>query len=446
MIQDFTRGDITRQLLKFAAPLFLSNMLQIVYNMVDMIIVGQTLGAIGLSAVAIGGDVANFLTFVAMGFSGAGQVIIAQLLGAGQRAQLGRFISNMVGFQLMLSVGFSLMCLTAREPILRLMNTPPETWDEALAYATVTISGLIFIYGYNTLSAVLRGLGDSKHPFIFVSISAMLNIILDLIFVIGLEFGAKGAALATVLSQCVSFSMCGTFLYRHRAEIGVEFRVRDFVTFDRELMSRLLKLGIPMSIKSASIHFTKLFVASWLNSFGVAVAAFAGLANKINSTAMLMSGALNTAGATMVGQNIGAERYDRVRSILIVLFKIALSIAAALSIVMMSFPTEIYGAFTDEAAVLSVGMEYLPIAVLTFFGSACRCPMNALINGSGHYFSNFMTALFDGIVMRVGLSVLFGLYFDMKYLGFWFGDALAGFTPLVIGTVLYFSGDWKRRL
>ena len=297
MIQDFTRGDITRQLLKFAAPLFLSNMLQIVYNMVDMIIVGQTLGAIGLSAVAIGGDVANFLTFVAMGFSGAGQVIIAQLLGAGQRAQLGRFISNMVGFQLMLSVGFSLMCLTAREPILRLMNTPPETWDEALAYATVTISGLIFIYGYNTLSAVLRGLGDSKHPFIFVSISAMLNIILDLIFVIGLEFGAKGAALATVLSQCVSFSMCGTFLYRHRAEIGVEFRVRDFVTFDRELMSRLLKLGIPMSIKSASIHFTKLFVASWLNSFGVAVAAFAGLANKINSTAMLMSGALNTAGA-----------------------------------------------------------------------------------------------------------------------------------------------------
>ena len=148
----------------------------------------------------------------------------------------------------------------------------------------------------------------------------------------------------------------------------------------------------------------------------------------------------------MVGQNIGAERYDRVRSILIVLFKIALSIAAALSIVMMSFPTEIYGAFTDEAAVLSVGMEYLPIAVLTFFGSACRCPMNALINGSGHYFSNFMTALFDGIVMRVGLSVLFGLYFDMKYLGFWFGDALAGFTPLVIGTVLYFSGDWKRRL
>lgn len=446
MIQDFTRGNVTGQLLKFAAPLYASNMLQIVYNVIDMIIVGQMLGAIGLSAVAIGGDVANFLTFVAMGFAGAGQVIIAQLLGAGQRQLLGRFITGMIGFQLMLSVAFSLLCLTMREPILRLMNTPPETWDEALVYATVTIGGLIFIYGYNTLSAVLRGLGDSKHPFIFVSISATLNIILDAVFVIGFELGAGGAALATVLSQCVSFSMCATFLYRHRAELSIEIHWREFIFFDRALMSRLLKLGVPMAIKSASIHFTKLFVASWLNSYGVAVAAFAGVANKIGSMSILLSNALNTAGATMVGQNIGAGQYDRVRSILIVIARISFAIAAVLSAVMMCFPTEIYGAFTDDAAVLSVGMEYLPIAVLIFFGSASRAPMNALINGSGHYVSNFMTALFDGFVMRVGLSVLFGLYFDMKYLGFWFGDALAGFTPLIIGTVLYLSGDWKKKI
>ena len=446
MIQDFTRGNITQQLLRFAAPLYASNMLQIVYNMIDMIIVGQMLGAVGLSAVAIGGDVANFLTFVAMGFSGAGQVIIAQLLGADRRDLLGRFITGMIGFQLMLSVAFSVLCLTLREPILRLMNTPLETWDEAFAYATVTICGLIFIYGYNTLSAVLRGLGDSKHPFIFVSVSAILNIALDVVFVIGLELGARGAALATVISQCVSFSMCATFLWQHRAELSIEIRWRDFVTFDRALMSRLLKLGVPMAIKSASIHFTKLFVASWLNSYGVAVAAFAGVANKISSVSFLLSGALNTAGATMVGQNIGAERYDRVRSILIVIARISFALAAVLSAIMMSFPTEIYGAFTDDAAVLSIGLEYLPIAVLIFFGSASRAPMTALINGSGHYVSNFMTALFDGFVMRVGLSVLFGLYFDMKYLGFWFGDALAGFTPLAIGTVLYFSGNWKKKI
>lgn len=444
MIKDFTTGNIPKQLLTFAAPLYASNMLQIVYNIVDMIIVGQMLGKVGLSAVAIGGDVSNFMTFVSMGFSGAGQVIIAQLLGAGQRERLGRFIAALLGFQLILSVTFTLSCLTLREPIMRLMNTPPETWDDALAYATVTISGLIFIYGYNTLSAILRGLGDSKHPFVFVSISAALNILLDVLFVIELEFGAKGAALATVIAQSVSFTACGIFLWRHRAEIGVEIKARDFVSFDRELLGRLLKLGVPMAIKSASIHFSKLFVNSWINSFGVAVAAFAGIANKINSTAMLMSNSLNTAGATMVGQNIGARQYERVKQILSVIFKIALGIASVLSILMMNFPEQIYGAFTDDVAVLAIGMEYLPIAMLTFFGAACRCPMNALINGSGHYFSNFMTALFDGIIMRVGLSVLFGLYFEMNWLGFWFGDALAGFTPLAIGTVLYFSGGWKK--
>ena len=443
---DFTEGNIPRQLITFALPLYLSNILQIVYNMVDMIIVGQVMGKVGLSAVAIGGDVTNFLNFFAMGFSGAGQVIISQLLGAKKSEELGRFIGNMASFLFCGGIFLSVIFLVFLEPILEIMNTPPESFSEAFAYATVTISGVVFIYGYNAVSSILRGLGDSKHPFIFISIATILNLILDVIFVIFLEFGAKGAALATIISQGISFLSCVIFLYRRRAELGFSISRADFFTPDKKLLSRLIKLGLPMAIRSASISTSKLFVNSWINSYGVAVSAFAGVANKIASVSQLLSTALTMAGSSMVGQNIGAKKFDRIAKILKVMFKITLTIATTLSAVIYIFPEEIYGIFTDDEKVLQIGMEFLPIAILLFFGSAVRSPMTALINGSGNYLANFMTALFDGIILRIGLALYFGLVLEMKYFGFWLGDAIAGFTPLVIGTFLYFSGKWKKRI
>ena len=148
----------------------------------------------------------------------------------------------------------------------------------------------------------------------------------------------------------------------------------------------------------------------------------------------------------MVGQNIGAKKFDRIAKILKVMFKITLTIATILSAVIYIFPEEIYGIFTNDEKVLQIGMEFLPIAIMLFFGSAVRSPMTALINGSGNYLANFMTALFDGIILRIGLALYFGLMLEMKYFGFWLGDAIAGFTPLVIGTFLYFSGKWKKRI
>ena len=148
----------------------------------------------------------------------------------------------------------------------------------------------------------------------------------------------------------------------------------------------------------------------------------------------------------MMGQNIGAGKYERVTRILRTMFMISLTIAAVLSVIMLLFPEQIFRAFTEDAAVLAVGMDYLPVALLIFFGSACRAPMSALINASGNYMANFLTAIFDGIILRIGLALLFGLTLDMKHIGFWLGDALAGFTPLFIGLHLYFSGRWKRGL
>ena len=445
-IRDFTQGNISRQLVVFAWPLFLSNLMQVVYNMVDMIVVGKVLGKAGLSAVAVGGDVTNLLTFISMGFASAGQVLIARHIGARQREKIGPFVGTMSSFLIVCALVVSTAGLVLQDTILNLMNTPSEAYSGALSYSTICMSGLVFIYGYNVVSAILRGMGDSRHPFVFISIAAVLNVVLDLIFVVRLNMGAGGAALATVISQAVSFLSCVVFLARNRKQFELNVTRRDFLRWDHEMLRELIGLGTPMAIKSASVYVSKLFVNSWINSYGVAVSAFAGIAQKIANVSNLISNSMNAAGSTMVGQNIAAGEFDRVKQIMVAIARITLSIAVLLSVTMALFPEQIFGLFTEpgDTDVLAIAGGYVPIAVLLFFGSALRAVMNALINGSGNYKVNFATAILDGIVLRIGLAVLFGLVLDLRHYGFWLGDALAGFTPFWIGLIFYFSGHWKK--
>ncbi len=443
-IKDFTKGNITKQLIVFVWPLFMSNLLQVVYNMVDMIVVGNVLGKEGVSAVSVGGDVTHLLTFVAMGFANAGQVLIARYIGAGERNKLGRFIGTMCGFLLVCSIVLSVLGIYFQDVMLRLMNTPSEAYDGAVRYSTVCMLGLVFIYGYNVTSAILRGMGDSKHPFIFISIAAVLNLVLDFVLVIGFGWKETGAALATVISQGVSFISCSVFLLKNKERFELDIDFKSFIKWEKEMLSALVKLGTPMAIKTASIQISKLFVNSWVNSYSVEISAFSGIANKVSSISNLVSAAMNTGGSTMVGQNLAAKEYGRVKKILKNLAAITLSVALFFSVLIILFPEQIFGIFTDDADVLSIAGKFVPIGVLLFFGSALRAIMNALLNGSGNYKINFVTAILDGIVMRIGLAVLFGLSLDMKHYGFWLGDALAGFTPFLIGVVYYISGKWKK--
>ena len=433
-----------KQLVIFATPLFLSNLLQIIYNMVDMIIVGQKLGKVGLSAVSVGGDVTNFLMFVAMGFSGAGQVLISQYLGSGQKEKISRFIGTMFNFLMGVSVLLSIICMILRRQMLSIMNTPPEAFDEAMRYSTVCIAGLMFIAGYNIISAVLRGMGDSIRPFIFIGIAAVGNVILDVVFVLFMNMGSMGAALATVVSQGFSFISCTVYLFMNKERYELTLKRDELTCIDRSMLSSLIKLGFPMAIKFASVMTSKLFVNAFVNSYGVAVSAFSGIAHKIGSITNMFSNAFNTAGSSMVGQNIGAGCYERVGRIMRSIFSITLSIDTMLSLLMFFFPEQIFRMFTTDPEVISIGLKYVPIAIVMFYGSAARSATNALINGSGNYKVNFATAIMDGIVMRIGLALLFGLALGMKAYGFWLGDALAGFTPFFIGMVFYYTGRWKK--
>ena len=446
-IKDFTEGRIPTQLIVFSAPLFLSNLMQVIYNMADMFIVGQVHGKVGISAVSVGGDLCNLLTFIAIGFSNAGQVLVAKYIGAGQKDKLGRFMGTMCTFLLSGALVISVISIIFQDALLKFMQTPDSAYTDAAEYSLICMIGLVFIYGYNMVSAVLRGMGDSKHPFIFVSLAAVMNIVLDIIFVVYADFGAKGAALATVISQGTSFLMCAGFLFVKRREFELSVTLRDFLVPEKEMLVSLVKLGIPMAIKMASVQISKLFVNSQINAYGVEVSAFSGIANKISSISNLISAAMNTAGSTMVGQNISAGKEERVKKILKTLAVITLSVSTLISIIFLFFQNEIIGFFADgDESVVAVGEHFFLIAVLLFYASAMRAIMNALLNGSGNTKVNFATAIFDGIIMRFGLAILFGMVLNMEYYGFWLGDALAGFTPFVIGVVFYVTGSWKKNM
>ena len=444
MIRDMTKGPVVSQLFRFAMPLFFSNALQAVYNLVDMVIVGNYIGAAGMSAVSIGGDILHLLTFVAMGFSSAGQVIIARSVGVHDYERIRKTIGTMFTFLLSIAVVIAGVCFLLRHDILRWLNTPAASADFAMDYMVACICGLLFIYGYNIVSAILRGMGDSRRPFIFIAIAAVLNTVLDIWFVKYLGLKVFGAALATVIGQGVSFITAIIYLYRRRESFGFDFR-RESFRIDADAFRNLLALGIPMAIQSAAISFSKIILMAWINLFDVTYSALAGIFNKVNIVSGVISMSFTTAGSTMAGQNLAAGEHKRVNRILATVLAVGMGLAVLFTLVMVLWPSPVYRAFTPDKAVLAAaGVLTLPI-ILNFFGSATRSGAFSLINGSGRPKLNLAIALIDGVIARIGLAALLGFALHLDCFGFWLGDALAGFMPLVIGGVFYLSGRWKEK-
>ena len=444
MVKDMTTGKVVPLLLRFAFPLFVSNALQAVYNVVDMVVVGNCIGKAGMSAVSIGGDLLHLLTFVAMGFCSAGQVIIARAVGEQRPQDIQKTIGTMFTFLLSVSVGIALVCFLLRGAILSWLNTPAAARAYAMDYLVTCVCGLVFIYGYNIVSAILRGMGDSKRPFLFIAIAAILNMILDVLFVKYLHMEVFGAALATVIGQGVSFLASLVYLYRRRDSFGFDFQPASF-RVDGPTFRRLLALGVPMAIQAAAINLSKILLMSWINLFDVTYSALAGIFNKLNTMCGVISQSFTTAGSTMVGQNLGAKKYKRVNETLLTILLIGLGFAALFTAVMLLWPEGVYGMFTPDADVLSVAAVLTLPVILNFFGAATRSVAFSLINGSGRAKLNLAVAIIDGMISRIGLAALFGFALGWDCFGFWMGDALAGFMPLCIGGAFYLSGRWKSR-
>lgn len=443
MVKDLTTGSVPKLLLVFAAPLFVSNALQAIYNVVDMIVVGQVIGGNGMSAVATGGNVLSVLNFVVMGFAGAGQIIIARAVGEKDMEAVKKTIGTMFTLLLSAAVVMSIICFFIREWLLHLVNTPAEAYDYTMDYTLVCMIGLIFIYGYNIVSAIMRGMGDSKRPFMFVAIASVINIVLDILFVAVFRMEVIGAALATVIGQAVSFIFAMFYFYRNKESFGFDFKLKSFIPV-MDMVKKLCALGIPMAIQSAAITISMIVVTAWVNVFGVVASACAGVLSKLNLLVGILSMSLTTAAGSMVGQNLGAKKYDRIPKILLWASGCALAIVSVYIIALVSFPEAMVGLFTTDAAILASATIIIFPSVVNAFGAVSRTFAFAIINGSGNSKLNLLVAIIDGMIARILLAYILGWKIGMGPQGFWLGDALAGFVPCLIGGGYYISKKWKE--
>lgn len=444
MGMDFTRGPVMPLLVRFFLPFLLANLINSVYNAVDTVIIGQFAGSSGIVAVSMGGKLLSLFTSLGIAFSGGGQVLISQLIGAKRRDELRATIGTMFTEMFFISVLLAAATLILSRGILVWFNMPEASFDAGLAYMRITCMGLPLIFGYNAVSAVLRGMGDSKHPLIFIAVAAAINLIGDIVFVVCFHLGAAGTAIATVLGQGCSFLFSVFLLYRDREKFGFDFRPRSFVP-DRAKLRIMLRLGVPMAFGSCCINGTQLVISRYVNLFGLTQAAAYSIGDKAVQIANIFHQSVRQAAGSMVGQNIGADKRERVTDVVKSSALITFSAAACLSALALLFPGRIFSLFSRDQDVLAYAAPFMAIACIVFLLSALLGTFDSVVVGTGNTLLSTIGGLLDGVVFRACFGFLFAYGLHMGVTGFFLGDALARLGPVSVSGIYYCSGAWKRR-
>ena len=378
--KNLTEGSVAKQLILFALPFMLSNLIQTLYNVTDMLIVGIYSGTVGISGVNIGGQVTFILTNIIIGLAVGGTVVIGQYLGAGDRKGMRETISTLLTFLLVAGIAFTVIMLILSDKVLNLLQTPKESYQQARNYLDVTLMGTIFIFGYNAFAAILRGLGDSKRPLIFVTIACLTNIFLDLLFVGVYGMEARGAAIATVISQAFSMILC--IIYLKRSDFEFDFKLSSF-KFYKERFAMLMKIGIPISIQNVIVNFSFLVLTTIANSMGVNASAAVGIVGKYNGFAILPAIAVGSSVSAMVAQNMGAGETERAKKTFYTGFTLAFSVTFVAFIFTQMFPEKILSLFDNNPETIAAGVEYIRTFSFDYLIVPATFCLNGLVTGSG---------------------------------------------------------------
>lgn len=432
-----------RQMFFFMLPFMLSNAMQVLYSTIDMIIVGEYVGTAGISAVGQSSQIVNFATMVCLGFSNAGQVLLAQALGAGKKKETNNIIGTIFSLVLILAVALSAIILVLRSVILDVMNIPKESYDMAMQYMIICAAGLVFTAGYNMVSAVLRGMGDSKRPFLFIAIASVVNLVLDLLFTGLLGWGVAGAAYATIIGQAVSFVFSLFYLYKRKESFGFDFERNSF-KINRQYAKMMASIGTPMAIQSGCINISMLFVNSMINSVGVVASATFSAGVKIDDIINKISQGIHHAAMPMVSQNIGAERQDRAKRVVYSAWIFSGIWTVVFIALYIFFGKQMFMLFSNDTAVHEMSSTFIKAILWMFPALAMMRGTGALIQGIGNAKLSMVLALLDGVILRIGLSWLFGIYFDWGFYGFVLGYGLAPYGFAVPGVIYFLSGMWRR--
>jgi len=444
VIHDFTEGPLFGPMLRFSIPFMISNGLQVLYSMADMLIVGKFVGRHGISGVMTASQSVFFLTMVGMGFATGGQVLISQLIGRGERQRLRQAIGTQFSIILTAGIFFSALSVLFAEPFLHLLETPEDAFQGARHYLLICGGGLIFIYGYNMIAAILRGVGDSVRPFKFIVVSSLMNVVLDLVFVGGFGWGVAGAGFATILSQAAAFLLALAYLYRNQEGFNFDFRPASFKV-DPVMLKALVKLGIPFAVRFAAINISMLFVTSLVNSLGTATSAAYGIALRLDEFANKISQGVMMAVSTIVGQNIGAGHISRIRRGVYYAWAICGGFFLFFGLAQLFFPRQLYSIFTNDEEVLKLAPVIISALLLHYPALLIMKGTNGFVQGIGNAWFGLIIAILDGLVFRVTFSWLFGIYLNMGLYGMILGYALATYSTALPNLFYFLFIPWYKR-
>ena len=448
--RDFTQGPIARGMVAFSMPFLLSNILQALYGAVDMWVVGNysspdpAISAQILSGVNVGSQITHLVAMMVSGLTVAGTVLVGQYVGARKREEASRTVGTM--FTLLALVGVVLMAamMLLSGVILHWLDTPPEAFEHARSYLLICMSGTLFIFGYNAISSIQRGLGDSVRPLIFVGVACLVNVVLDLWLVKGLGMGAAGAAWATVIAQAVSLLLAAWYLGQSR--FIFDFRLRSF-RVDKEIMKLMVRLGIPSSIQSIIVNISFLVMTKLANGIGengYLASAAVGVVGKFNSFAILPAVAMSSAVSAFAAQNIGAGLYDRAKKCLGVGIAIAMSISVMLFAAVQLFPDAIIAVFSPNQEVVSSGVEYIRPFSFDYLLVPILFCLNGLIMGAGHTRFTLLSASLSSLLLRIPVAVLFGAALGWGLTGIGLAGPAATVAGLALACWFVATGRWMR--
>ncbi len=439
---------LTRELCVFALPMLLGTILQSCYNMADMAVVGSFIGREALAAVSNTSMICFISNSICIGFTSAGNVLVARYRGAkdssAQRNTIRTlFALSSVGGVLLTAINYLLYV-----PVLRLMNTPQEAMPYAMEYMGVICAGSLFVFGYNAVCSVMRGLGDSRRPLYFVAVTAAVNIALDYVLVVFFGWGVRGAAIATVLAQAAScLAALWTFHRQGRKNRGFVFHFdRHSLDIDRNLYRELLRIGLPTAFRSAALNMSYLVVTSLFNGYGTAAAAAAGIGLKVNTFVAMPSWALGQAVSIMAGHSMGANDPARAAKAARKGMMVSLLLNGVLLMTIQLFIRPFLGIFTTDAEVIRLGALYLRICCsVNFIPYVVMNLLDNFATGVGAPFVAMFNTLLHSVVIRLGLSLLLTVWLPYGFIGLCIAESVSPVIPCIAGVVFFLKGRWRER-
>lgn len=440
-MQDLTKGHEGKQIFYFAIPMLLGNVFQQLYNIVDTIIIGNYIGKEAVAAAGASFPLIFVLVSLAIGITIGINIMIAQYYGAKDIANVKKTIDTAIVFLFFASLLLTIIGLVFSEYIFRLISLPENLIPLAIEYFNIYAAGLVFMFMYNAVSAILRGLGDSKTPLYFLIISSILNIIFDLVFVLVFNWGISGVAFATVLAQAISFFMAVGYL--NRTHKLIRFRVIG-LTFDREIFKKSIRIGIPSGLQHTFVALGMMALITIVNTFGTATIAAYSIAMRIDSFVVMPAINLSQALSTFVGQNLGAGKISRIKNGLKYTLIMTSVISILIAVVVYFFGNEIMGVFSPDQEVIEIGYTYLIIVSSFYLVFSAMFIINGVLRGAGDTVASMFITLVSLWVLRVPISYLLSQSYGA--VGIWWGIPIAWVFGFVAALIYYRTGRWKSKV